>query len=143
MKTIVVGYDGTERGDIALVRAAEVAEAFGSTLIVVVVEEIVGGGLAAGMAQVPIDLAGGVDDAWQPDAQIAQARALLDERGVPYEVVTPIGNPAAKIIDVADQRAADLIVVGTSEPGFLKRLLVGSVSGSIARRAHCDVLVVH
>ena len=45
-------------------------------------------------------------------------------------------------MDLADERGAGLIVVGTNEPGLLERLLTGSVS-SRSRKASCDVLVVH
>jgi nucleotide-binding universal stress UspA family protein len=54
-----------------------------------------------------------------------------------------VGAAANEIVDVAEERDADLIVVGTHEPGFLDRLLAGSVSQGVARRAHCDVLIVH
>jgi nucleotide-binding universal stress UspA family protein len=46
-------------------------------------------------------------------------------------------------VELAEQRSANLIVVGTREPGLLKRLLGLSVSGSVERKARCDVLVVH
>ena len=44
---------------------------------------------------------------------------------------------------MAERRGADLIVVGTRQPGLLERLLEGSVSQGVARRAGCDVLIVH
>jgi nucleotide-binding universal stress UspA family protein len=47
------------------------------------------------------------------------------------------------IAHVADERGADLVVVGTREPGLLARLLGQSVSGAVQRKAHCNVLIVH
>ena len=44
---------------------------------------------------------------------------------------------------MAEQRDADLIVVGSREHGFLDRLLGRSVDESVARRSERDVLLVH
>ena len=51
----------------------------------------------------------------------------------------------AIVVDVqlAEERDADLVVVGTREPSVLERLLGRSVSQSVSRQAHCDVLIVH
>ena len=67
----------------------------------------------------------------------------LAETGVPHEFAGVVGQPVEEIVDVAERRHADLIVVGTREPGLLERLLGGSVSQAVARRARCDVLIVH
>jgi nucleotide-binding universal stress UspA family protein len=47
------------------------------------------------------------------------------------------------LVDLAEQEDADLIVVGTREPGIVERLLGQSVSQSVSRQAHRDVLIVH
>jgi nucleotide-binding universal stress UspA family protein len=57
--------------------------------------------------------------------------------------VLGLGDPAEAIVQLAEERSADLIVVGTREPGFFERLLGHSVSASVQRNAHCDVLIVH
>ena len=46
------------------------------------------------------------------------------------------------ITGVAEEIGADLIVVGSRGLGGLKRALMGSVSESVVRHAHCPVLVM-
>ena len=77
------------------------------------------------------------------DEDLEQARTFLERRDVDAEFVATVGPPADAIVEIADKRAADLIVVGTREPSFLERLLTGSVSDDVSRRAHCDALIVH
>jgi nucleotide-binding universal stress UspA family protein len=78
---------------------------------------------------------------WQRHRE--QIEAFFATTGVPHEFAGLVGAPAAEIVEIAAERNADLIVVGTRDPGFLERLLGGSVSQGVARRAGCDVLVVH
>jgi nucleotide-binding universal stress UspA family protein len=148
VKRIVVGYDGSEGAQRALDRAADLAQAFGSELIVASVitpVDLVPVGETVTMPLAPL-VAPAIDpeleaERWQEIAD--EARRRLGERGLTAEIVSPVGDAANEIVDVAEERDADLIVVGTHEPGFLDRLLAGSVSQGVARRAHCDVLIVH
>ena len=73
----------------------------------------------------------------------SRVEAFFADSGVVHEFAGIVGDPVNEIVDVAEQRNADLIVVGTREPGFLERLLEGSVSQGVARHARCDVLIVH
>jgi nucleotide-binding universal stress UspA family protein len=138
MKTIVVGYDETDAAKRALERAAELAEKFGSTLVVTSVATVlVTSGRSGGGADP-------VDSPVEHSQELQEARAYLEGRGLGGELQPAIGDdPAEAIIEVAEQRNADLIVVGTREPGFFERLLGHSVSAGVAKRAHCDVLIVH
>ena len=150
MRTIGVGYDGTEGAQRALDRAAEVAKAFSAKLIVVSVAELPASppppypvGPTVGLGAVPLEDSPLLD--LTPEDVVGR---LLEEArgrvsGIEAEFEARGGDPESALIAVADQRGADLLVVGTREPGFLSRLLEGSVSADLARRAHCDVLVVH
>ena len=66
-----------------------------------------------------------------------------EKHGLEGELVPAVGDPAEAIVQLAEERRADLIVVGTREPNVLERLLGQSVSQSVSRHAHCDVLIVH
>jgi nucleotide-binding universal stress UspA family protein len=145
---IVVGYDGTHPAELALARAAELAKAFDSRVVVADVAapeplQTIPGAFALAPYYVhTADQGVRSDEAlWQQHR--AQVESFLAETGVPHEFAGIVGEPVEEIVDVADRRHADLIVLGTREPGFIERLLGGSVSQGVARRAHCDVLIVH
>ena len=137
MKKIVVGYDGTEPADRALERAAQLAEAFGSELVVTSVAPVLAT-LPRGMN--PIDP---TDTPEEHHEELAAAAAKLAGKNVKAQYQPAIGEPADTIVEVADQVGADLIVVGTRELNLVQRLLGQSVSESVQRHAHCDVLIVH
>jgi nucleotide-binding universal stress UspA family protein len=137
MKTIVVGYDGSEAAARALDRTVDLASAFGSTVVVTSVSPVMTGTAHGGGSTDP------TDPPEEHQALLEGARAALAARGVTAEGQLGIGDPADAIVQLADERGADLIVVGTREPGFFERLLGQSVSGSVQRHAHCDVLIVH
>ncbi|HEX9859944.1 MAG TPA: universal stress protein [Nitrospirota bacterium] len=52
------------------------------------------------------------------------------------------GDVHEEIVRVSGERKADLIVMGTHGRRGINRLLLGSVAESVARRAHCAVLLV-
>jgi nucleotide-binding universal stress UspA family protein len=149
VKTILAGYDGTRSAEHALTRVAELAKAFDSKVVVVSVsapEPVATAGGAFGLVPYyyPVSEGGARTD----EALWQQHRGRVQEFfagvGVPVEFAGVTGQPAEQIIELAVEHEVDLIVVGTREPGFLERLLGGgSVSQGVARRAHCDVLIVH
>lgn len=68
-----------------------------------------------------------------------------DDRAKPLVVkslVLPNSSPAQAITQVAADKDADLIVVGTHGRKGLTRLLMGSTAESLLRRSPCPVLVV-
>ena len=136
MKTIVVGYDDTEPAKRALERAADLASAFGSRLIVTSV-------VAVMTSAAPRSIGTDPEDEGVHEAQLAAAKAFLTGRGIEADYIEALGHPAESIVEAAVERGADMIVVGTREPGFAQRLLGNSVSDAVAHRAHCDVLIVH
>ena len=72
-----------------------------------------------------------------------RASLFLAEHGVDGDYDLALADPASHIVELAEQRGADLIVVGTHEPSLVERLLGLSVTRKVERKAHCDVLIVH
>jgi nucleotide-binding universal stress UspA family protein len=144
----VVVYEGTRGGVAALGRVAMLAKAFGSRVVVVSVAspEPVAPDGAFGLLPY-YDLGAPTVDTRLDEALWEQHRnrveAFFADSGTTVEFAGVMGSPVEEILELAEQHQTDLIVVGTSEPGLLGRLLGGSVSQGVARRAHCDVLVVH
>jgi nucleotide-binding universal stress UspA family protein len=147
MKTIVVGFDGSDPAKRALLRAAEFAERLGTKLVVTTVAEPVA---MAEDPYVPGDAIGlaapaiiPLPDQAEASRELQQARDALAGRTIEIDYLTTVGDAAEGIVDIANKVDADLIVVGTREPGFLDRVLSGDVGEAVSRRAHRDVLIVH
>jgi nucleotide-binding universal stress UspA family protein len=148
MKTIVVGYDGTAPAERALTRAAELAQVFEARVVIADVaaprplEAMPGGFGLTPYYYSSAELGVQSDkELWQRHRE--RIESFFAETGVEHEFSGVVGAPAAEIVDIAEHHHADLIVVGTREPGFLDRLFGGSVSQGVARQAGCDVLIVH
>ena len=67
----------------------------------------------------------------------------LESQGVEAEYVPAVGHPDETIVEVAKEKEADLVVVGTREVGFVKRALGQSVSEGVVHKVECDLLIVH
>ena len=52
------------------------------------------------------------------------------------------GDPAKNILETAQDKEADLIVIGTRGLGTLKGLLMGSVSQKVAQLSKCPCITV-
>jgi nucleotide-binding universal stress UspA family protein len=61
--------------------------------------------------------------------QVAQAHLLL-------------GRPAEQIVNLSEELGVGVIVIGSRGLSALRRVLLGSVSESVVRHAHCPVFVV-
>ncbi len=137
MKKIVLAYDDSESAQRALERTAQLAQAFGSEVLVISVAPV----------EMSVGRSGGPVDPTEPvskhRAELEHAREYLESQGIQAEYQPAVGEPADTIVDLAQDRGADLIVVGTREPGLYKRLLGQSVSDSVAHKARVDVLIVH
>jgi len=72
--------------------------------------------------------------------QRMEAEARL--RGVPLETAVPCGRPFEAILEVAQAKKVNLIVLGSHGRTGLRRLLLGSTAERVIGQAPCPVLVV-
>lgn len=139
-RSILCGVDGSPHARLALRQAARLAEALGARLVVAYVVQpplpAPGIGLTARqLPAVPIDalLAAGE----------ATLERILDEEGLDdVERRVLLGFPADRLADLADDEAAEVIVVGSRGRGAVKAAFLGSVSSALIGVARCPVLVV-
>ena len=76
---------------------------------------------------------------WFVERQADQAKSEGVEA---VETYVLLDYPAAEIVRLGEDMDAGLIVVGSRGLGGVRRALMGSVSDSVVRHAHCPVLVV-
>ena len=62
--------------------------------------------------------------------------------GLDVETLAREGDPADSILDVAEEKEADLIIVGNKGMTGAKRFLLGSVPNKISHHAPCSVLII-
>ena len=139
--TIVAGVDLSAPSDQALDRAAALAQLRDAKLVIAHAQADdapianVGNDMLEQLGEVSAALR--VEEA----RRLADRLTQLEARGVAAEVVTRVGPPGEIVAQVAKDRAADLIVIGTHGHTGISRFLLGSVATSVLRHAPCDVLV--
>jgi nucleotide-binding universal stress UspA family protein len=135
MSTIVVGYDSSDCGKQALDRAVELAKSLGDEVVVV-------------FGYAPPGIWGGEivehEEAIEElgEKLTGEARERAAARGIEVEVAMVPKRGAEALIEVADQREARMIVVGSYGEAPLKGALLGSTPNRLLHIADRPVLVV-
>lgn len=78
----------------------------------------------------------------EANKRILPIKQALEAADVAYTWRQEVGHPAKTILRVAEDNGFDLIVMGNRGLGGFQRLLLGSVSDSVAHHAPCSVLIV-
>jgi nucleotide-binding universal stress UspA family protein len=141
LTTIVAGVDLSVPSEQALDRAAALAELNGALLIMVHAQaddapiENVDSAMLAQLGEVSAAVRA------EEAKRLTEKHQALTARGINVELVHRAGPPGEVVSEVAKERNAELIVIGTHGHTGLQRFLLGSVATAVLRHAPCDVLV--
>lgn len=76
------------------------------------------------------------------EQHLSQYVAQITDAGRRASALVRVGDAASELLAAAEERGADLIVVGSQGLSAIERFLIGSVSENVVRHAACSVLVV-
>ena len=136
--TILLATDGSREAQLARTTAIDLANSTNSELHVVTVApgypsyDVLNPSVVEGLREQAEDILN------------EQAEKIEQEGGTVTEKHLRIAERyrAQQIVKVAEDIGAGLIVIGSRGLGGVRRALMGSVSDSVVRHAHCPVLVV-
>ncbi len=142
-RSIVVGTDGSETAGEAVREAIELAKAVGASVeLVSAYEPVSNQRLREEARQTPEDMQWMVNPREDVEATLSDAAERVQDAGVQVKTYAREGDPADAILDVAEERGADLIVVGNKGMTGAKRFLLGSVPNKVSHHAPCSVLII-
>jgi nucleotide-binding universal stress UspA family protein len=142
-RSIVVGTDGSDTARKAVDEAIDLARTVGATVCLVSAYEPVSQArLREEAKQTPADLQWMVNPREEVDSTLGDAADVVRDAGLDVETFAREGDPADAILDVAEERGADLIVVGNKGMTGARRFLLGSVPNKVSHHAPCSVLIV-
>ena len=140
---VLVGTDGSETAAEAVRHAARLAGAMGAKLTIVTAFSPQPDRTARAQAEAPVDLQWQVTDSAVASERAEEGRRLARAEGAgEVAIYVEAGDPADVVIETADLRGADVIVVGSKGMMSPSRFLVGSVPNKISHHAPCDVIIV-
>jgi nucleotide-binding universal stress UspA family protein len=141
--SIVVGTDGSDTATQAVRQAVDLAAALGAKLeLVSAYAPVSEQRLAEERRAAPEDLQWAIGPREDVDATLEAAAKIAAADGVSVELCPRQGDPADAILDVAEERDADLIIVGNKGMTGAKRFLLGSVPNKVSHHAPCSVLII-
>lgn len=134
---ILLCYDGSREGRLALREGARLAQITGAAVtLLAVVETASGNAFAIGadttaLGQQKADL----------EAILDEGRQRLTAMGLSPQVQLAFGDPVATITRISVETGADLVVVGHHRHGFWTRWLSRSIAAELGDSLGCSLLL--
>jgi len=140
VETIAVGTDGSETASRAVDFAIDMAERYGSKLVIAssytpVPEDR----LAKEQSDAPQEIQWSINPMEDVEAILREVEEKAQERGLRTISEARQGSPADVLCSVAEDQGADLLVVGNKG---MHRKFLGSVPNSVSHNAPCSVVIV-
>lgn len=142
-KRILIATDGSPCGEVGVRHGVRLARLTGAEVIFIHVLEAVSPPVHAGIPA-EIDFEEHLEAARQMGSSALEAaQRLARDAGVlaRARLVGP-ADPAESIVEVSEEEACDLIVMGSHGRSGLRRLILGSVTEGVLRRIATALLVV-
>ncbi len=141
--SIIVGTDGSDTASEAVRQATELARALGARVYLVsAYEPVPESRLRVERLEVPDDLQWMVNPRADVEQTLEEQATAIRAAGVEVETLAREGDAADAILDIAEQKGADLIVIGNKGMTGAKRFLLGSVPNKVSHHAPCSVLII-
>jgi len=138
-KNVLIPTDGSDTAEMAVKQGIELTEAVGAKvygLYVIDISTFIG---------VPTEAVWeSIKNLLEEEGKTALGiiEKMAEEGGVEYEMILNEGSPYKNIVQTAEEKKIDLIVMGTAGRVGFDRFLLGSVAEKVVRTAPCPVLVV-
>jgi nucleotide-binding universal stress UspA family protein len=140
IKTIAVGTDGSDTASKAVEFALDLAEKYGSHVVIASSYRPVGEDrLRREQQDAPADIQWSINPSEDVNAALRSVEEQAKARGLKATSEAAEGDPADVLCDIAEKHDADLLVVGNK--GMQRRVL-GSVPNSVSHKAPCSVVIV-
>ena len=140
MESILVGTDGSERAERAVDAAADIAKCRSAQLLIVAAfrdEDAHWEGIQSSRAVSKGNLRDAAENVLIRSARHAQESGV---ENVEWEAHP--GHPADVLLDVANDRKVDVIVIGNKGMGGTRRFFLGGVADKVSHHAPCSVMIV-
>jgi nucleotide-binding universal stress UspA family protein len=138
--TILLATDGSKEAELAASTAAELSERTDSELHIIHVGEVPLVDHPEGHGGYHVEYERAETQAREfLEAQVEKIKA---DGATVAQAHLKMGRADEEIVELAESMGVGLIVMGTRGQGRIRRALMGSVSESVVRHAHCPVTIV-
>lgn len=133
---ILFCHDGSKRAQNALQKTVELFETQQpEIMLITVVEE-------------PLDATSTNEESFKSwcrsrEDDLTKASSWIADYGLRADIILAVGDPRKMLLQAAETKSPDILVVAKRGGGVLEQLVLGSVSAFLVRHAKCPVLVMH